>query len=495
MNESRTMSHARAGRISLAFPSYRVPIAWVQLAVLFAVLAVVVVVRDVDPDFWWHLRTGQLIFDSGIPRHDVYSWTAAGHSWVAHEWLSEAIIYAVESVFGYAGNVVLFAAAAIASLTLMYRLAREGGAGTKILVLLMLLAVIITGYAMAARPQIFSWLFFATFVYVLERDYRSARPMPLWLLPALMAVWVNIHLGFVFGLVLVAAWGAALSLRRLRGDDADLRRVVFVGAACLLATLLNPHGAEILAYPLRYFEDRRSLALISEWQRPNPLNPLLAPFFIGVLVLGWSVVSRHRPSLFLCIVAIFAAASGLQALRNVPYVGLVLLPVAAPALARRWPRLSRDRDSHTTMPLGRAALVLGAFVVIVSLAATQITGSFSFAEPDPNGYPAGGADYVRDNLAGRRLYNDYGWGGYLIYETYPDVPLFIDGRSDFYRNKIMDEYATIGRLQPGWQELMDTYRIDVALLRKDSRLARALRDDEAWQEVFVGDVESVLVRK
>src|SRR6185295_11612284 len=106
--------------MSLAFLRNRVSIAWVQLGVLFAFLFIQPLGREIDPDFWWHLRTGDLIFHSGIPRHDVFSWSAAGAPWVAHEWLGETIIYTVESTLGYFGNALLFGAATIAALALMY---------------------------------------------------------------------------------------------------------------------------------------------------------------------------------------------------------------------------------------------------------------------------------------------------------------------------------------------------------------------------------------
>lgn len=463
----------------------RIPLAWLQLGILFVALGAWPIKRAVDPDFWWHLRTGELVFDSGIPRHDVFSWTAAGRPWVAHEWLSEAIIYAVESLLGYIGNVALFDAAAVGALLLMYALARSLGAGTRILVLLMLLSVAIFAFAIAVRPQIFSWLLFAVFVFTLERDYQGTRA-PFWLLPALMALWVNLHLGFVYGIVVVAIWIASLLSARARSASVDLRRPLLIGGACLLATLLNPHGPDILLYPYRYIEDRHSLTLISEWQRPSPLNPRLFPFFAGVALIAWSLLSKHRPSLFLFLVSVVAVALALQASRNLPYVGLLLLPVAGPTIARKWRAASNASDARTSMSVSKATVTVGALVCAVVVLAMQLGNSLSLSHPDPRSYPAAGAEYLRANLGERRLYNDYTWGGYLIYTLYPDVPLFVDGRSDFYRSRIVEDYAAIGRLQPNWEELMRQYGIDAVLLRKDSRLAMRLREYSGWQEVFTG---------
>ena len=135
-----------------------------------------------------------------------------------------------------------------------------------------------------------------------------------------------------------------------------------------------------------------------------------------------------------------------------------------------------------------------AFGCVVGLVVTQIGEAVSVSKPNTHTYPAAGAEYLRTSLGERQLYNDYEWGGYMIYELFPQVPLFVDGRSDFYRSRIMEDYANIGTLQPGWEELIRQYGIEAVLLRKNSRLARKLRENSGWQEVFTGDVESVLVR-
>ena len=96
----------------------RIPIVWAQLGVLLAVLFAAPFALDVDPDFWWHLRTGELIWHDGIPHNDPFSWTASGQAWTAHEWLSEALIYGVQSVGGYAVNAGLFGAFVLVALLL-----------------------------------------------------------------------------------------------------------------------------------------------------------------------------------------------------------------------------------------------------------------------------------------------------------------------------------------------------------------------------------------
>src|SRR6202162_6154059 len=74
-----------------------------------------------DPDLWWHLRTGQLIVESGhVPHSDPFSFTRAGHPWVSHEWLSDVVFYELWKRAGAAGLIVSSAIVTTAGFMLLY---------------------------------------------------------------------------------------------------------------------------------------------------------------------------------------------------------------------------------------------------------------------------------------------------------------------------------------------------------------------------------------
>jgi hypothetical protein len=108
--------------------------------------------------------------------------------------------------------------------------------------------------------------------------------------------------------------------------------------------------------------------------------------------------------------------------------------------------------------------------------------------------PTAAAGYVqRSTLA--RMFNEYGAGGFLIYKLYPQVPVAIDGRSEFYGNRVLSGYYTIFRAEDGWAPLLDEWGADLALISPQSPLAKALRADAAWVEEFTDDEASVFVRR
>jgi hypothetical protein len=488
MRKAAARSRERAGW-------QRVHIVWAQLAAIAAIVIALPFGREVDPDFWWHLRTGRLIFHEGIPRHDVYSFTIPGDAWLAHEWLSELLIYLAQSSLGYAGNALLFAGATLGALALMYALARQAGAGTKPLVALVLLSTIMLAFFVTVRPQIFTWLLFAAFIYLIERHERGAR-LGIAALPALMALWVNLHLGFVYGLMVVGVWsGAKVIEAAVRRDVAQARLPVVVGALCVLATMLNPHGPAIFSYLADYFvAGRTERALIQEWQRPYFALNVCWPLLIASLLMLAALVSRHRPKPYLCVLAIIAIVLSAQAARNIPFVALLVIPVAGCAAADRWAGARRESDSRlrvSTAFAGAFAIAVGAFVLIMS---SHLHGALSGLEPSSASYPASATAYLKEHRPEARVFNSYDWGGYLINEA-PSARVFIDGRADVYGPEIMNDYIDIVMTGPLWREKLELYGADAVLFPPNTYLAVALRQDPAWDEGYMDGEASVFLKR
>jgi len=470
----------------------RFPIAWAQLGVIFTMLGVVLALKQVDPDFWWHLRTGRLIFHSGIPTHDPFSWTATGKGWVVHEWLGEAIIYGVEQALGYIGNIVLFSGAAAAGLALMYALGRRLGCGTKPLVILTMLAAFVLLSFIAVRPQVLTWLLFAAFVYALQR-YEDGDPLPFWLLPGLMVLWGNLHLGFVYGLMAIGVWLVTRIYRRARGQAIDLRTPILLFLACLVAVCLNPRGPLILWYPVDYYvTGQTDRSLVMEWQRPDFMSIPMVPLLVSLIFLGVSALANRRA--FLTCLSLVAIALTLQAVRNAPFAVFLMIPVAGSAAAVRWRMATSAADSTVKASPLLTAAMLG-LIIVAGLIFGRTHGQVSGWRPSSHEYPAMGAAYLADQGAEIRLFNNYAWGGYLINELYPRVPVFIDGRADFYGSDLLNDYVRIAKVKPGWDDLLVEYGVNAALIPRDSRLASALRSDPAWQEAVSGSLESVFVRR
>src|ERR1700692_4618991 len=74
-----------------------------------------------DPDFWWHLRTGQYIIETrSIPHTDIFSTIRFGSEWVAHECLAGAFMSSVFRALGYGGLIVIFSILITAAFWIVY---------------------------------------------------------------------------------------------------------------------------------------------------------------------------------------------------------------------------------------------------------------------------------------------------------------------------------------------------------------------------------------
>lgn len=364
-----------------------------------------------DTDFWWHLKTGQFIIERhSLPVPDPFAYTTAlhppsypgeeqvRHFNLTHEWLSQALMYLVYLASGFTGIILvraclLAATCGLAGL-LAARLAANFYAGLAAAFAASSIAIEFT----ADRPAAVTFVFVALFMLLLE--LRRG----LWILPALALVWSNCHGGFFLGWIVLAAYC-------LTRD----RRIWIVSAVSILVSGLNPNRFEVLATLLKYRRSEMTANLI-EWHRPYLWGPpyqfdILLYACIVVLALSWRRVRLPHWILF----AAFAGAA-LMAFRNIILIG-ILAPVL---IAAYFPY--RFRIPPFTQ---WAAPVL----ILAAILAGSAQGSFFQLRTANWTIPAGAADYLLANHITAPMFNTYEQGGYLIWRTWPQEKVFIDGRA------------------------------------------------------------------
>src|ERR1700689_200621 len=200
---------------ALGIPRFRAQT--IFAAILFFGLLAMTARNAVDPDLWWHLRTGQMIVETGqVPHSDPFSFTRAGHAWVSHEWLSDVVFYELWKHGGAAALIVFSAIVTTAGFMLLYLRCLRNGAKPH------WAAAATVGGALAAapcwgvRPQMFSFMMASLFIWLLETGESRPRRL-LWILP-LFLLWLNLHAGFALGPVLLLAYGVGLISETALGD-------------------------------------------------------------------------------------------------------------------------------------------------------------------------------------------------------------------------------------------------------------------------------------
>ena len=474
-------------------------------ATLFVVALFTMAVREtLDPDMWWHLRTGQLILEAGIPHHDTFSFTVPDHEWITHEWLSQVFMWGVYGIGGLPGLILGFALLIALAFWLVY-LCSVGRPFLAAFVVL--LAAVASAIVWGARPQIFNLLLAAAFVHVVER-YRTKEvsQRALWLLPLLTILWANLHSGYLLGIVLLGTYTVGEALQRWLSphDERTLawtavRSLALITVVSFLTAVVNPNGPELWIYPFFTLGSQAMQAYIQEWHSPDFHMSYFWPF-AGMMALGvasW-LFSRQRPVMSELLLFLGTAAAGLISARHIPLFAIVAAPIVARHLlsasegTRSYPWLSGRAPLPHLTP---ATAVLNWLVLALALAAAagwtahKIGGNETVVAAH---YPVAAVDFLeREGLTTTPGYNSYNWGGYLIWRG---LPVFVDGRADVYGDDFLFFYRQTFEVQETWQEPLDQFRVTYVIMERSSSLATLLESSNSWREAFQDSVAQVFVR-
>ena len=465
-----------------------------MLATGLAVVTVLTVSsRFNNPDLWFHLKLGQVIWTThSIPSMDLFSFTAWGHPWIAHEWLAELGTYAVYRLGGYPALMGCFAGVATLLFCLVYFLCHQRCGSWLAALLGGVCAWFFAAGGLALRPHLLGYLFLVTELILLELGRRNRRWF--WLLPPLFAVWVNCHGSYFFGMgVLVlywlcsfanGRWGMVVAEAR---DSQERRALGLVLMLCVLALCANPIGIRLLLYPLDVaFQQPANLNAVEEWLPPD-LRGARALAMIGAVIGILLVASLRRLELPLRDLAVLAAAFALasQHVRMLFVFGIVASPVICQVLA---PMLGPDRKRDQPIANG---LFMGAFLAAIVWAfptpaalERQVTKSS----------PAGAVDYIRRTKLSGPMLNEYVFGDYLIWAL-PEEKVFIDGNADIFDwTGVLAAYGRWATLQEDPRLLLDKYHIRFCLMAKDAPMTQVLPYLPGWRKVYADDVAAVFVR-
>jgi hypothetical protein len=484
-----------------------------RLVFLMTILAVfTMAVRvSVDSDTWWHLRAGKTILDQGaILDHDLFSLTRQGESWEYPGWLAEIAIYGAFNLFGFPGLNLLTALAVTAAFIMLW-FALEGRLLLRSAVLL--LAAITSAVFWSARPQIFSLTLSAAYLLILEREQRSAGRL-LWLLPPLMALWVNLHGGFAIGFILIALyligtllaaaldWNQrALGLRRTWG--LYRRRIVRLAGVGLLGAVfvgINPHGYTMLSYPFKTVSIGVLQSYIQEWQTPDFHQAQVLPFLLMMLLslVALAGTKEKVEPIRLVLVLAFVALA-LMAARNIALFAIASSPFLVRHLDSAFSRLALPSTRNRPIPERRARavnlvlfallLVPAGFKVMIPLAPR------TNEEAVRQAFPEAAVEYLRAADVPGPIFNSYNWGAYIIWSLYPEYLSFVDGRTDLFDDELLRQYLTAWRAEGGWQQVLDQWGIATVLLEPDAPLSRVLIESDDWRTVFSDHQAVVIVRQ
>lgn len=431
------------------------------LGALFVALFARAAQAPAQNDTWWHLRSGEDIWRGVLPTVERWSYTARGRSWPDHEWLSEALFYAIHRVGGMPLLALLVAAVTTATFMLVWRLMTGPVLRRGLLVFVTLPVTLIVA---SLRPQVFSLLLLVVTVTLLARA-RFA-----WL-PLVFLVWANLHGAVVVGGVVV---GAVL-LTALVWERARCRPLLVWGALAAVATLVTPLGTGIFGLVFGMSNE----ADIIEWEpawRAMPAGIVFGAVaaFIVVAVIA---LRRRRAFEWSDRVLVAAATSTLPLAVRYSRVMPMFVVMALPLLARGWEAWRPARAPRDDRSVVHSAALVAIVLVAVAWVGAAWAGPSAALDWEP--LPRGAIRAVR--ACDGPLYNTFDDGAYLLWFA-PGVPVFIDSRVDPYPDAMLRAHIR-DEATGHYRATFARYGITCALLPPVSATARALQRD-GWRTTY-----------
>lgn len=479
-----------------------------------------------DNDCWWHVKTGQYIVEHGLPSHDVLSYTAADHEWHNHEWLAQVLYFFAwkagdgSGFDGWRGVVVFNGLMLWATYGLVYWLAGRLSRNWWIALLIAVLAVAVGRRMFYPRPPVISNLMLMIEITLLvgigEGWWRRAWAFAL---VPFIALWSNLHGGWMAGGVILALWFVDQAISEFRErlprlpfampkEFLPLRWTIPLGMLCLGATLCNPSGWHLYALPGRVMNDPELVSQIGELASPKFFYvidfemAIHAAFFMALLL------RKFRPRLFEILLYLFFLHQAIQHVRHLFLFSVALVPLYTRLVADTvdaagdalgdwgaWPQRWLHVPAAAPLVL---ALGLGAWVLVNPREGGMWTNPFTPASYlGRNMQFAAGAGYIRGSFPAAlcdyielaelegNMFNENNYAGYLIWRLSPEKHrVFSDSRFDIFGSKFLRKENIIASGGEGmidgrrvtWRDLLDEYDVQWLITFANSGLSFALSE-------------------
>jgi hypothetical protein len=477
----------------------------VILVLLYCIPASQAMVPFIDPDIWWHFRTGQWIFSHGqVPVTDPFSTYGMGKPWVAYSWLFEILVYALFTKLGLMGILVFTVSMSFLIALVLHGALRQARLPFIVEVFPMAAALGAMSSLLSPRPWLFSILFFTVELFILFHVRRTGKIAPLVALPPLFVLWANLHIQFIYGLAVLGLFLMEVLLSQLpslEGDKAvsapsPLGRLSFLLLACLLATLITPYHFRLYTPILEYVGQTGAFQVVMELL-PLSVRSLTDWLVIGLtivaaFVLGWQRAWLPFPTLLLLMGTFLA----FRARRDV-----WVLALAAVFIISEFGGFVRSEPSFSFTKVRIICVIVVLTVAIYLIGLRRQISEQQLESVAERRFPVAAVKFINEKNFPGPLYNHFNWGGYLIWAL-PRLLVSMDGRTNLHGDQRIEQSFNTWSGLRGWEsdpELMKARLIigDVkyaltSLMRTDSRFKLVYEDGVA--AVFVTSTNGVSLR-
>jgi len=489
--------------------------AWGMLLFTLVVAGVYLSRPLFDPDFYWHLKTGQWIWQNmSLPRMDPFGVPPLAPSSprtdfiLTSYWLSQLILYAFYSAGGMSGIILLrWIFAGISLLIFTYWTNVRNSDVTAVIAIG---TILILEFYFIERPQFISFVCFGALLIILFRFLDQPDNRSLWSmltpLSLVMIIWANMHGGFLIGqatlIYFIIAEGIKFSRSSLTPLSVRSFRILLISSITALgASFINPNAIDMLNYLPTIFDadnyanvnNLEEMSIVEYFRESRNFTNIL---YIASMALTAAALltSKHRKDITWIGILAGTAIMGCQHMRLMPF-----FLVSATIFLTKY--------VETEHPAFKSRLVLFAMLAVTTVYCVK--NEFPrIMEVTRSGwvpvyqFPVRSADYISSHNIAGNIYTTMTWGGYMIWRAGPDNKIFHDGRvlniqrAWEYNNSTL---ITVDR-RPYWKGLLNARNIRVVVLPvyedngDPNLLTQSISNDREWSIVFAAENEVVFVR-
>ncbi len=448
-----------------------------------------------DFDLWARLIAGMGVIDGGhVLKSDFLSYTPV-HVWFDHEWGSGVIFYFFLKYFGPYSLIILqslliFLIFFIVSLTVKVR--------TKcspycLLLYFVALMAVMPNLNNPIRCHLFSFLFFALYIYILERVRRGQNGL-LFILPVITIFWNNVHGGIVSGIGLMVIYAAGEFL-----NCKQWLKYLTTCAACCLVMLINPWGYEYIKFLLR--ANTMNRPDIIEWwgifSKFHLFKQIPFKLFLLTVLLNEAVCLKNSLKLS-SLKTVYEKCDKVKIILlavtlylSVVHVKLIPLFVISALIFcyEDFCSVFGKIKSEFCEKIEKTIYILLITLCVFSVCVKQFSIPISESV-----YPVKEVEFIKLNNIHGNLIVNFGLGSYVSYKLYPDNLIFMDGRyEEVYYDEMMPLLKKFYLVKPDWDEILVKFPPECIILEKYYPIYNVLRHSKDWTEVYTSKVFSVFI--
>jgi hypothetical protein len=468
----------------------------VIVVLLYCIPASQAMIPLIDPDIWWHFRTGQWIFSHGqVPVTDPFSSYGLGKPWVAYSWLFEILVYGLFTKLGLMGILVFTVSMSLLIAVALHGAMRRAGLSFIAEVFSVAVALGAMSSLLSPRPWLFSILFFAVELFILFRVRRTDKIAPLLALPPLFVLWANLHIQFIYGLAVLGLFLLEVLLSQLpsvslypgRRSNLSLGRASLLLLTCLVATLITPYHFHLYTPILEY------IGQTGVFQVVNELLPLSFRDFtdwlviglaiVAAFVLGWQRAWLPFPTLLLLMGTILA----FRARRDV-----WVLVLAALFIISEFGRFVSNEPSFGFTKLRAICVIVALTVAMYLIGRHRQISEQQLESVVKRLYPVAAVKFINEQNYSGPLYNHFNWGGYLIW-TLPRLSVSMDGRTNLQGDQRIERSVKTWSGLRGWESDPELMKARLVIGGTDQALINLMRTDSRFKLVYEDAIAVVFV--